>query len=735
MKIQLIIYKPIFQEVLISFLSFSYSSELDCLACSLTHLRTEGLCSQFLSCHIAPRMIMARILIQVLLILFAHIGAALIAYDCRHRNTQVQTISLTEIAACPSYNTQLTTATHTIQLVQARQFESVKFIQCKIEVIKTYFGCGQDSHIYGKTIPISTEIITVDHAKCKSMHRTGMYEVVAGKFLYSLKVNATYEATQSLAGWMNADGRCGGAGYIMPYGGFASHMVVHGAFKFTLLEGYADVDRKSNKIRLPSGTTCSYKDKTCTDIMGGNTFWSPYPKIEKCGQESYDVLYEGTATLLTSPVDEGRSDDLSGRSLMTIQTKDIIFAIGLLDHSPVCHQEAYRTEHPQLFVIFRPNVGTFALRRGEVLVSNINLASYYNSKFVYVERHIRTQLQDLWIKTKTITCENKRADLGTLLTLAYVNEEEFAYNFMQAPGYNALVRGEVVHLLSCAPVEVVRQSTSSRCYQELPVEYSNTTWFMAPRSHILRRVGTEVECSELTPPLFQLRGDWYNIHKNFVKVKTPVLLDPSSNITWVYHEPGDLVNAGLYKTEDLEALQKKMMFSGERAAITNYVIRTVDGNDVDLQGGSMHGFLDSLTLDKITGGTWENIANKMSIFGRWSSIFVTVTIIFMLAKFVGGVFIRFFAMRRLLGFGAHLFGAIWGTLATAIIHSAKFIRGETATSSENHPLNKTDVVLEIEPDPPVSAMPLISQAHDPSPSAPEVSMLPRNPMYPMIPPL
>lgn len=59
----------------------------------------------------------------------------------------------------------------------------------------------------------------------------------------------------------------------------------------------------------------------------------------------------------------------------------------------VCGRWLTRTEHPKL-IIFKtsPGMATF----NTVRVANLDIFTYINSKFVYVEKHIRTQINQLY---------------------------------------------------------------------------------------------------------------------------------------------------------------------------------------------------------------------------------------------------------------------------------------------------------------------------------------------------
>ena len=67
-----------------------------------------------------------------------------------------------------------------------------------------------------------------------------------------------------------------------------------------------------------------------------------------------------------------------------------------------CNIQIIRTEHPKL-LIFEKSTDAMSLLHASYIVAdkdivNFDLATYTNSKFVYVERHIRTQMNILYVK-------------------------------------------------------------------------------------------------------------------------------------------------------------------------------------------------------------------------------------------------------------------------------------------------------------------------------------------------
>lgn len=82
---------------------------------------------------------------------------------------------------------------------------------------------------------------------------------------------------------------------------------------------------------------------------------------------------------------------------------------------------------------------------------------------------------------------------------------------MKQPGYTAVTRGEVLYLVQCKAVKI-KVISSDACYQELVVkDVHNVTKYVKPSTRILVNIGTEIECSTLVPPMYNIDGTWIRI--------------------------------------------------------------------------------------------------------------------------------------------------------------------------------------------------------------------------------
>ncbi len=152
-----------------------------------------------------------------------------------------------------------------------------------------------------------------------------------------------------------------------------------------------------------------------------------------------------------------------------------------------CGYRLIKTEHPKLFFLEDTDEEDTKLKT--ITPANIDIFAYMNSKFVYVERYIKGQMNKMYYDLIKKQCELERRVITNALSIATISPEEFGYVIMEEPGYLGIVTGEVIHLIKCSQVEVELRPTPGQCFDQLPVRYQNEPYFLAPRSRILVKKG------------------------------------------------------------------------------------------------------------------------------------------------------------------------------------------------------------------------------------------------------
>lgn len=267
-------------------------------------------------------------------------------------------------------------------------------------------------------------------------------------------------------------------------------------------------------------------------------------------------------------------------------------------------------------------------------------------------------------------CNLERQVLQNALSIARKSPDEFAYNIMKGPGYMALLAGEVAHIIKCIPVDVKLIQTEE-CYDQLPVHLGNATFYFSPRTHILTKLGIQISCNRLVPPMYMLDGAWYSLGPNPVRAIPPSVIKPLSAPTWQYQNPHNLATSGIYTQQDLDELRDHIMFPAERPAILNSVARGISGQPTVTQGGSISNLLDENSIKKIIQSTWDKTWGYLAVFGNISAGLIGILLICRLIKFIFDTVIHGYALHTIYGWSIYLIGAIWDSVTYLLLHLNK----------------------------------------------------------------
>lgn len=67
------------------------------------------------------------------------------------------------------------------------------------------------------------------------------------------------------------------------------------------------------------------------------------------------------------------------------------FALSKKSERNICGYTLIQTDHPKLIIVETSRDNPFA-KQSQILVDNLDAFTYVNSKFIYVEKHLKTQI-------------------------------------------------------------------------------------------------------------------------------------------------------------------------------------------------------------------------------------------------------------------------------------------------------------------------------------------------------
>lgn len=623
----------------------------------------------------------------------------LIGYDCRGHSLNITSLSLVDIGDCEIEDIEPETQNTYVQLLQLSEFERTAAIQCRVEIDRTIYYCGMHSHVSVVQGGRREYIQEITVETCKRMHESGRLYLGRDVIIEGIKPNSTTSRGVHLAGTIGIDGRCSGAQYSDPYGTW-DKVVVQAVIRMTLRNFEVNIQRSSGDIILPSGVHCKVPTGHCRDSHGEDTFWAVAP-VDSCHFNEYDILYEGQASKLTPKQNQTLP------TVYTVTTQDTTFALTRTKEFTLCGYTLLQTEHPKLFILETQRGNTFKIR-SRIAVRNLDIFSYVNSKFIYVEKHIRTQLTQLYRDLMIQKCALEKQVLQNALSLYSIAPDEMAFRIMKSPGYTAVAAGEVIHLIKCVPV-VCKFRHTQDCYNEMPVTYGNASAFLLPGSRIITYKAAARECNELVPPMYKIHETWYRLTPRLLESLAPPTIQPLVKPTWKYVSPSHLATSGIYSSEDLERLRDHIMFPVEKPSMLDTLARGAMGQTIPSGSISLTNFLDEKSLEKIAENTGARLWNGFMTFGSASAGVLAIILIARLVKLLVDTVIHGYALHTVYGWSIQLLGALWSSVTHLLLHLAKPRerasadpeRGQPSESEgESHPLNPLSTPENQRPEPP-----------------------------------
>lgn len=638
--------------------------------------------------------------LSVLIIAFPVLANCLTGYNCGGDGLNVTTLSLLSVGQCDVENIEPDEAGVYVQLLQVSDYAKTRAVQCRVEIDRTIYYCGMHSHISLVSNSRKQYVQELGRDACRRTHETGSL-TIATSVIDRIAGNSTNFRSVTLAGKAGIDGTCRGAQYTDGYGAW-DNVVVQATLRITLRDLEVSVKRSTNELMLPSGTRCSANARTCQDFDGAETYWTAL-LTDSCHFDNYDILYEGNAVRLSPRANQ------TSEVIYTVTTGDTTFALTRTSELNLCGYKLLRTEHPKLLILETSRGRTFKIRT-KIAVDNLDIFSYVNSKFVYVEKHVKTQLTRMYRDIMEQKCALEQQILRNALSLSSIAPDEMAYRIMKMPGYTAVTTGEVIHLIKCVPVEC-RIRHTEECHDELPVTYKNESYFLLPRSRILVKKGTSRECNDLLPAMYEIDGIWFRFTNRPLETLPPPVIQPLTQPGWRYVSPDALATSGIYTEEDLNRLKNHIMFPVEKPAMLNTIAHGAMGGRVPAGAISLSNLLDEPTLDRIAEGAGRKLWQGFISFGSASAGVLAIFVIIRTIKLVIDTAIHGYALHSIYGWSIHLLGAIWSSVTNLLLHLGKpaqfaaprreyiVLPAETATESgtATAPLEGN---IEGEPEPP-----------------------------------
>nr|QEM39175.1 glycoprotein [Guadeloupe mosquito mononega-like virus] len=601
---------------------------------------------------------LSTIILPVLLISSLSGVHPLIGYDCEAEHINKTTISLVETPECEIQAPNITTISQTVVVTQTMTVQEVPFIRCLVVAYNHIWYCG-------KTIDTQAEagyyssVIDVTSDECRRMIEDRIYIYRLGN-LRHITLDKGGRMSVSFTSWgsIRRDS-CEPGGALEANGRSYDRHTQNTRLELIYGTGAARLDIEQKSLMMPNGMRCEVGLERCELADYGIVFWKqPVPECTSMAKDQA-VIFQGFANVTTN---HARAE-----TFVTVKDGGHLFQIKLETRTTeICGYKSYYTEHPKLYITLIAGGPPFPLKKVEGL--DVDMSSYVNSKLVFSMRHTKSQVDQLFSVFNHQRCMMENRITSNMMTLALTSPREFAYQYFGEPGYTAVVRGEVVHVAKCRPVPVIPIPTPL-CYNELPVQHNNKTFFLSPRTKILLRMGTIIDCFPDLGSQFKISNKWVTMTSaGLMAVPRPQVITPEP-LNYEFEEMKDLSSGGLYTAETLWKYQKILTSPIEEKVLTSRIVSALKGETDLPEGYSMSNTFthsDYSIITEVIGDGWSRIWGGVKSFGHWAAIGFGIWHSFGLLRSIINCAFTYVSLRDGLKWWAALLGCCCSSAATLI---------------------------------------------------------------------
>ena len=136
-------------------------------------------------------------------------------------------------------------------------------------------------------------------------------------------------------------------------------------------------------------------------------------------------------------------------------------------------------------------------------------------------------------------------------------------------------------------------------YLQLPVFRENQSFFLSPRTHILKKSGIQTNCNSFLPLMYLFGETRYKLLPNPVESIAPTIVKPLTKATWKYINPSFLAASGICSQSDLDKLRYHIIFVAKKPMILNSLAREITGHPTINHGKSSTNLFNEDVIDKI----------------------------------------------------------------------------------------------------------------------------------------
>jgi len=596
------------------------------------------------------------------------------AFDCNTRNVTTSVVSLNEPALCLAADYSGAVKWNKKVIVfQEKSQPSMDIYNCRV----TYREMRQTCY-YGGIVDHDQEVhlkLEVSMEECKRAHEEKHF--FGDKGLGRVNVsdsdfNKEFFVTRPIVGkTSNRDGGGCIGGEYKPHPSESSasdsnepfktetykNIVVYRVFKIYIA-------KRTAVVNLAAGTLAvTYQDEFYYGIKGtfnsqllGRLYWdnNMFATGRPCPIHKYQILYKGIANFT----------EYKNRTIMQVDTGNLAIALEITGVGKLCSQRMLATSEVKMLV-YQQEVYKEENEVPEVFQSaqkplTVDLLSYVNNKFLFVEAHISGQVIAITSKLLYYQCQLRREAYILALGMCWLAPENCGYFLFKKPGVHSSIRGESVRIVHCQEKRVYLRSTK-KCTQYLPVHYGNKSeeYYIAPMTRILTTFSPDGQCQRLAPIYYKLKDSWIVSLPEIEEANAPQALDPNIVDDIAYIPVFNLTNKGLYSAVELERFQTELAYGyGKKVAIAMMQSAMVGESTSNVHMFHPANMFSEFSVETLFEKVFSKIFSWLSFLGIYTSAFFGLYFCVNMAWFVFGSIMRGVMIYKVAGVSCVLAAAL-----------------------------------------------------------------------------
>lgn len=593
-----------------------------------------------------------------------------IAYDCTKSTVNVAKLSAVSTPLCELNKKNITHEKVVIQVNQPKSMENILVKRCYVSHKHVLTRCGVTLDQF-QHAGVYTEYTEISREKCLEMHATKKYftegygDVNILNLVMDERNSFSYESIGKIE-----DGSCSGALDVTLNGVAYKKLIRMTETEVFITEEEARIDLITKKLIMPNGNQFDYYKSKAFSADYGNLYWTIDVSSGQCSndQSKYTVVFEGIASKVTETDHNGVK---TYSYIFNMQEYEVqLYTNNIV--TVICGMRSYRTEHPKLLVTEKVDGYDFILRYKQLDALDVNIVTYFNAKIVHVMRHTKDQVDELYTLLAFARCQTENKITHNLLTLSQISSVQFAFDYMQQPGYTAVTLGDVIYVAQCTAVDVMYHHVQGKCFNELPVMVNNTVMFMQPRTKILSNIGTEVTCAPGLQPTFNIMNEWFVPGEHgLTLVHNPEVIHPTS-FNFTFKLIKQLGYGGIYTPEALDRMQQLLLTPMRENVIKSSITKALSGGGSLPNGYSIGQAFQPMDYEKIEEkikGMWSQLFSTITSAGSYVSFFIGCVLIFRCIKFILNTLINSVVLQQEYGFNWRLLFACWENAVHLLLRS------------------------------------------------------------------